>query len=371
MHRQKCKINSIDNCINYLRASFKRDYDPDSPNSKEVQLNCDTVGHKDSLSYTSSSKPHLVILGGEEFLHLDLLDAIFTEFKRLNLFYGFENPWPISLASNGTLFLKKEVLTFIEKWKNMIHISFSIDGSSKTHNIHRKYIDGRGSWEDAIAGYKLVRDIIGPQHCGCVSTYTQETKDYYSEGVIELLKQGFHWVNARFTDITPWPDETTDEVYHMFDPIIDYIIDNKIWNNVLVHQLDLRNAFSADIRYSPHCVSGYYPTLGINGKLYGCHRSATMDNSSSFAHLDGENIVFDNVDFFNHLSELWKERPQKCFHCSAGAHCYTCCAMILERGLSVSEYYETYPVCGWVKGTFKARMTFKDRIAQAETPQDE
>ncbi len=59
------------------------------------------------------------------------------------------------IQSNATL-VTPELVDFVKKSRDF-HVGTSIDGPEEIHNRTRIYSDGRGSFEDVLAGQKLLR----------------------------------------------------------------------------------------------------------------------------------------------------------------------------------------------------------------------
>lgn len=85
------------------------------------------------------------LIAGEEtlFRFVEIIENTVGETANVNF----------SLQTNGTLLTDQILMKFEEK---NIGVSLSIDGPTKAHNRHRKYISGKGSFEDVLNGAKLL-----------------------------------------------------------------------------------------------------------------------------------------------------------------------------------------------------------------------
>ncbi len=100
------------------------------------------------LKSRHQKKPEILFLGGEPLLAFDMM--------QLTVDYGqrqaerYYKKLVFSMTTNGTLF-DDEKLSFCRR--HGIKFLLSIDGDEETHNTHRKFADGRGT-------YKAVADRI-------------------------------------------------------------------------------------------------------------------------------------------------------------------------------------------------------------------
>ena len=91
----------------------------------------------------------LDFIGGEPFLEIDLIDQICDYFKLKT--YNLGIPWywnyRISVCTNGVNYNTEKVQRFIEKNKNKISVTITIDGVKEKHDLQRVFPDGTGSFD--------------------------------------------------------------------------------------------------------------------------------------------------------------------------------------------------------------------------------
>jgi radical SAM protein with 4Fe4S-binding SPASM domain len=244
------------------------------------------------------------------------------------------------------------------------------------HDMFRVYPDGSGTYDDAIAGYLCARDIIGNNKCNVKMTPCRANIDELPKGVIELFELGLRYIQCAVVLEDRWEEEEEDYVYSLMLPIMDYLLENKRYKTKTFAPIRPRMAFMRKMDSSPNCSAckGGTACLSFNGKIYGCHHFCTLDVPADYGAVDLENnrIVIYNEPLIYKLLNTWRSRSEKCLNCELGVHCVACSAAMYEcNPENLGEFHEKYTQCGWTKGVFKARMEFKDRIAQAETSQDE
>ena len=129
-------------------------------------------------------------IGGEPFLEVDLMDEIMTYFIKQMILK--DHPWQyhyvISIASNGTLYFNEKVQRFIEKYRNHLSLSISIDGNKELHDACRVFPDGSGSYDIAIKAVHHYIDHWKGQ-MGSKMTLSPQNIQYTFEAVKSLIEE--------------------------------------------------------------------------------------------------------------------------------------------------------------------------------------
>jgi len=134
---------------------------------------------------THLKRVEILFFGGEPLMAFDLI--------RLTVDYGrwraacIGKDLAFSMTTNGTL-LDEEKLAFLRKHR--IKFLLSIDGDRETHNRHRKFADGRGTY-DAIASKIPLMKAYQPW-LGARVTPTPENMHKLSENVKHLFSLGIN-----------------------------------------------------------------------------------------------------------------------------------------------------------------------------------
>ncbi|OXG05617.1 uncharacterized protein BC749_101475 [Flavobacterium araucananum] len=111
-----------------------------------------------------------------------------------------------SMQSNGTL-LTDEWVTVLKELN--IQVGISIDGSPSSNNTNRIYHNGKGSYDDIVRGFKIVKKIYGDEmaNCLCVIDTTQKASEVYTHfkklGVnsVHFLFQDFNYIKSSQEDV--------------------------------------------------------------------------------------------------------------------------------------------------------------------------
>jgi len=97
-------------------------------------------------------RPEILFFGGEPLLAFDLM--------QLTVDYGewqaerYRKQLAFSMTTNGTLF-DEEKLAFCQR--HGVKFLLSIDGDEKTHNAHRRFADGRGTYHAVVELIPLMK----------------------------------------------------------------------------------------------------------------------------------------------------------------------------------------------------------------------
>lgn len=322
--------------------------------------------------------PKINFIGGEPLLHPDLIDYALDIIHSYNVQYNLREGVIGGLITNGTLIpISEEVQNLLRKWSDKLSCSFSIDGTKEAHDKYRVDANGEGSYDAAIAGYRIARDILGNDKCFAKMTLGHDNMSTVSDGVINLFNEGFDRVQCTVILEENWPEEETEWVYQQHLPLINYMVENKIYRTKSFLPFRRELAFEKPINENPNCSAckAGIACVSCDHKIYGCHHFATLTenlDSSALGRIENGKVIIDNPELIDIVKNVWKYRPEKCLECGLGSHCTNCAASIYGYNpQDPSDFFNRYNQCGYTKGLHKARMEFKDRIAQAETPQDE
>lgn len=177
--------------------------------------------------YTASKMPAVILdfIGGEPMLEIELIDHIldyFVEQAYLRRSILAER-FMASMASNGTLYFTPQVQAFLEKWRGKLSISFSIDGSKELHDACRKFPDGSGSYDIAVAAAKdyMARfDATLPTKM----TIAPGNVQYLRSAINELFKTGYQDIFCNCVFEEGWTLEHAHTLYEQLKGLADDMI---------------------------------------------------------------------------------------------------------------------------------------------------
>ena len=164
--------------------------------------------------------------GGESLLNFSLIRHIVLKAEAINQTekrnLGF-------VASTNLAVVTEEILSFCRDHK--IDISTSLDGPKAIHNKNRPR-QGRDSYERAVAGITLARDIVGRYSVSALMTTTAASIESVTEIIDEYVSLGFNGIFLR--KLSPYgfavktsaiTGYTTDEWFEFYKKGLEHIIE--------------------------------------------------------------------------------------------------------------------------------------------------
>jgi uncharacterized protein len=207
-------------------------------------------------------------IGGDSLSDVALLDKICTYVQYRFSTMGITD-FIFSISTNGTYFKFKDVQEFVMKWRKVLSLGISIDGCPDLHNLNRVFPDGTGSMEYIIDSLPWIRENIPYALKFTKSTLSKQSIPYMFESLKYMHEfLGIQYIHQNFI---MEPSGITDEDLKLLDQqyklCVDYVYSHR---DDLYWQL-LRKPSESDFD-RPFCGSGSMYTLGIDGKIYLCHR---------------------------------------------------------------------------------------------------
>lgn len=218
------------------------------------------------------------LLGGDALMHPELCGKIIdTMLKRMVLdeFAG-RNRVKFSICSNGTLFNRKAVRDFLIKYKPLLSLGVSIDGSPQLHDLNRVYKDGRGSMSDILSWWPWFKDNFPEDSLYTKATLSKESIPYMYESLVFMHENlGLKYIHQNF--IMEDAHLTSSDI-HLFkeqmEKCSDYVYAHKdeLYWSMLDRVYAKRKRPCEGVPNLPRCGSGVMPTMDTDGLLYACPR---------------------------------------------------------------------------------------------------
>lgn len=188
-------------------------------------------GEKGLSEYINPEKsPGIVIeyIGGEPFLEIDLIDQICDYF--VGRLIELEHPWAtmymFSICSNGVLYFEPKVQRFLQKWKNHLSFSITIDGSKELHDSCRLFPDGRPSYDIAVAG---AQDWMKRgNYMGSKITIAPGNVAFLYDAIIHMFELGYNEINANCVYEEGWTSAHATVMYSEMKKISNYLLNHNI-----------------------------------------------------------------------------------------------------------------------------------------------
>jgi uncharacterized protein len=140
-----------------------------------------------------SPSPNLKIefQGGESLLNFEMIKYIVVRAKQIN--ENAHRNLDFVIATNLAV-VTDEILQFCIEHK--VHISTSLDGPKELHNKNRPR-KGGDSYERAITGIKLARDVLGKDQVSALMTTTEASLSKVKDIIDEYIKNDFNGIFLR------------------------------------------------------------------------------------------------------------------------------------------------------------------------------
>ena len=355
-HSKGSKINNIDDIKKFLDYQFKKDF-----------------------GRTNADKSSIVILdfiGGEPLLHPELISETIQYALKLQKKYEVHK-LRANLSTNGTLITRPNVMKLLDTYGYMLSIGFSIDGTKEVHNINRVDMEGNGSYDEAVKGFRFLKRNYPYIFTVVKATFNHQTIDKYAESVISLINLGFTEIAANVVYEENWND-CVELITQQFGTIIDYLYDNNLWDKIKYRQLDFMTTPEQILHYHPEhmrktknwCGACDGMTcIGFNKQVYGCQRFCTMDNPKPIGYLDDNTksivITPEGKKLIKDVKNQYNDYPQECKDCLINGQCASCSALpyevFPEEDNPAKKFFALKNYCGWTDALVGAKIYFVEK----------
>lgn len=174
----------------------------------------------------------LEFIGGEPFLEVELIDQTIDYWVKITS--ERNHPWAVrfmvSICSNGVLYRTPEVQRFIQKHKDHLSLSVTLDGTKTLHDSCRIFPDGKGSYDFAAdACLDLMKKRNEP---GTKITIAPGNVDKLYEALKFMVMFGYREINANCVYEKGWTEEHATELYRQMNAFSDYLFEHDMEEEV-------------------------------------------------------------------------------------------------------------------------------------------
>ena len=256
-------IHLTENCN--LRCKYC--YEANYYNKQENEIDFENIKSIiDREAETNAGNCVITFYGGEPLLKKNLIYKTIDYVNSKNT----DTKFYYSMTTNGTL-LDKEFLEYINN-NNFINVSYSIDGTEKSHNLNRVFENGKGSFDivkqNAIPlidkfKEKVAMMVIAKNNINCLS-----------ENIEYLYSIGFRRFNTLFNYSEDWNDEDLIVIERELKKVAKFYYDKMMKNeNIDIPLIDDKIKTHVDGTYNcnENCLAGMKSVnVGIDGNYYFC-----------------------------------------------------------------------------------------------------
>lgn len=185
-------------------------------------------GMKDYISPEFSPALIMEFIGGEPFLEVELMEKICDYF--IDQAIMRRHPWAekfaISICSNGVLYFDEKVQHFLNKYKNKISFSVTIDGNKELHDACRVFPDGSPSYDLAVAAAKDWMDR--GYEMGSKITIAPENVMHVSNAIVHMVELGYEEIMANCVYEKGWTPAHATVLYQQMKELSEYFLENDL-----------------------------------------------------------------------------------------------------------------------------------------------
>lgn len=271
--------------------------------------------------------------GGEPTMYWDVLEDFIVNFSAMYQgIHGQKIHW--GMTTNGTL-LDRRRLSFMKLYD--MKPLLSIDGRRETHDLHRKKVNGSGSFDDIPID--LIREFF--PNCEIRPTITPETVEDWDKDLEWFHSQGFYTVATEVAYEREWDSHSFEKARKLYEKLADKYVamrkaGQKFWMKFID---DSRNCIGQTRKTGPVCgIARNSVAIDADGDLFSCQRFASFSDKSLAL-----GNVFDgfNQEKLQEANNLRREEMSPVY--GSGFDCNDCVALWRCMGGCNAMNYQ---VCG-------------------------
>lgn len=166
-------------------------------------------------------------IGGEPFMEIELIDQIVEYFiqEAIRLNHRFLKHFRFSMATNGVLYFDERVQKFVDKYKDFLSITVSIDGNKELHDACRVDLAGNGSYDRAIAAALDLKQRFG-QSKETKMTLAPGNIQYAYDALVNLIDLGYESIALNCVFEEGWTDEHGTILYYQLKKMADWLFEH-------------------------------------------------------------------------------------------------------------------------------------------------
>lgn len=286
-------------------------------------------------------------IGGEPFMEIDLISKITDYFfeQAISLKHEWAERTKISLCSNGILYFEEKVQEYFQKYYNIISFCVSIDGNKELHDSCRLDLQGKGSYDRAIAAVQHYKQQYHNPYIRTKMTLAPENLKFLFPSILNLLQIGYKVIDVNCVYENVWQNKDAQLLYEELCKISDYIIENNLYNKINIALLndeeigtpmnpeDNNNwcggVITEQSNFSVDHEGNFYSCLRyMNSSLNGRQKPLNIGNiEDGFASNKEEK---NNLLLLSNITRR-SQSTDECFYCPIGKGCSWCSAFNYEE----------------------------------------
>lgn len=308
-------------------------------------------------------------IGGEPLLEVELIDKICDYIKRelFRLNHHWFNSYRFSLTTNGINYSTPKVQKFLEKNREHLSISITIDGTKQKHDLNRvwKTRDGeKGSYEDVVRNIPLWQSQF--PFTGTKVTVSSADIPYIKESVLHLYSLGIHEVNINVVFEDVWKEGDDIIFEEQLLELADEIIDKEFYK-------DFACSFFSEYIGKPlneeddnrnWCGSGRMLAIDGKGNFYPCNRFTKFSLRSKAPRIIGNVWTGINSNLLRPFLSLDRisQSPLECINCDVASGCAWCQGENYDSASTATIYQRSVAICKMHKARVRANNYYWNKL---------
>ena len=236
--------------------------------------------------------------------------------------------------------MNEEILKFFKK-HHIVGISTSFDGPKEVHDKNRKYLNGKGTYEDVVYWIRRINEEFGKYFSlSGLSTITRYSLPYYKEIVDEYYRLGFRKIWPRFMNNLGYANinwkkigYTAEEYLKFYKQMLKYVIQmNKAGKRIVeTYSFSLSNKILSEFSmsnvdmWSP-CGAGIGQLLyDHRGNIFTCDEAKILGDEFKLGNVY-ENTIEEVIRHPTIISmmNISSKFPLICDNCPFSPYCFVC-----------------------------------------------
>lgn len=285
-------------------------------------------------------------IGGEPLLEVQLIRQIIEYFEEQ--FTKFpECPWGFfhrySICTNGINYFNKDFQNLLNDYGAMISVSVTVDGYKELHDSCRKFPNGEGSYDLAIAAALDLKER--KMSNGTKITVSPSNISYIFKGLQNMITLGFYYVNINCVFEEGWTLKDAQILYEQLKLTANWLYENDLQDKVFITFFNPEN-FTPKLQESTEknwcgCAE-HMCALDYRGILYPCLRfmESSLGNDAKPFKIGTADKGFFNTPEEKENEKILKavaqgaarlKQEEKCNNCPIGSGCSWCTAYNYQR----------------------------------------
>lgn len=297
-------------------------------------------GEKGLKEYVSPETSHAIIIefiGGEPLLEVELIEQICDYF--FDRVIEMQHPWAtnymISICSNGVAYFDPKVQRFLNKYKNRLSFSVTIDGNKELHDSCRVFPDGvTGSYDLAVAA---AQDWMNKgYYMGSKITIAPDNLIHLYDAIVHMINLGYNEINANVVYEKGWEQHHAVEYYKQLKRIADYFLDNNLVEDIFLALFENNNFKPMEEHDNENWCggNGFMLSCDPDGYLYPCIRYMESSLGKKIEPYrignvdDGLSATPEDIQRIKCLQCITRrsQSTDECFYCPIAKGCSWCSA---------------------------------------------